>query len=74
MMVMMNWCSICSMIIMLGMFDVCCSIFHVRYMRYDAGTYNYVSGGPMWCGAVEFAAGRSAECWGRSDMVCVGIM
>ena len=28
----------------------------------------------MWCGAVEFAAERSAECWGRSDMVCVGTM
>ena len=28
----------------------------------------------MWCGAVELAAGRSAECWGEFNMVCTGIM
>ena len=51
-----------------------CTTFHVRCVRYDSGTYDNVSGGSMWCGAVKFAAGRSVECWGRSDIACIGIM
>ena len=45
---------------------------YVRCVCFDPEMYNYVSGSPMWCAAVKFAAGRSAECWGISDVVDVG--
>ena len=64
-----------------GRFDVvcvgrqeACHIVKIKGDRYVPGTRDNISGGPMWCRAVENAAGKSAECWGRSDTVCIGIM